>query len=59
MGNKPETITLRVSTEFKALLVERAKFHHRTMTSYVEWLVLQDAAPTVRGPRTEPKNRRG
>ena len=59
MGNKPETITLRVSTEFKALLVERAKFHHRTMTSYVEWLVLQDAAPAVHGPRTEPKNRRG
>jgi len=59
MGNKPETITLRVSTEFKALLVDRAKFHHRTMTSYVEWLVLQDAAPAVRGPRTEPKNRRG
>jgi len=59
MGNKPKTIMLRVSTEFKALLVERAKFHHRTMTSYVEWLVLQDADPAARGPRTEPKNRRG
>ena len=59
MGNKPETITLRVSTEFKALLVERAKFHHRALTSYIEWLVLQDAAHAVQSQRTDPKNRRG
>lgn len=53
MGNKPETITFRVSSEFKALLVRRAKEEHRSITAYIEWLVLQDAA------KPEPKNRRG
>lgn len=55
MGNKPETITFRVSAEFKALLVERAKAQHRSITSYLEWLVLQESAAAKR----EPKNRRG
>jgi uncharacterized protein (DUF1778 family) len=55
MGNKPETITFRVSAEFKALLVERAKAQHRSITSYLEWLVLQESAAA----KTEPKNRRG
>ena len=51
--NKPESITIRVSTEFKALLLKQAKAQNRSITSYLEWLVMQDAA------RTEPKNRRG
>jgi len=51
--NKPESITIRVSTEFKAILRQQASQQNRSMTSYLEWLVLQDAA------KTEPKNRRG
>lgn len=51
--NKPESITIRVSTEFKTLILKQAKAQNRSITSYLEWLVMQDAA------RTEPKNRRG
>jgi len=50
---KPEHITFRVSPEFKTLLRRLADQQNRSMTSYIEWLVLQDAA------KTEPKNRRG
>lgn len=53
MSNKPETITIRVSTEFKTLAMLRAKAQNRSLTSYLEWLVMQDAA------KPEPKNRRG
>ena len=51
--NKPESITIRVSAEFKALILKQAKAQNRSITSYLEWLVMQDAA------KTEPKNRRG
>lgn len=47
------TVNFKVTPEFKALLVKQAAVQHRTMTAYLEWLVLQDAA------KTEPKNRRG
>ena len=50
---KPEHITFRVSAEFKELLRLQARQQNRSITSYLEWLVMQDAA------RTEPKNRRG
>lgn len=53
MSNKPETITIRVSTEFKTLAMLRAKDQNRSLTSYLEWLVMRDAA------KREPKNRRG
>ncbi len=59
MGNKPETITIRVSTEFKNLAFARAKAQNRSVTSYLEWLVMQEAQATGQGARTEPKNRRG
>jgi uncharacterized protein (DUF1778 family) len=50
---KKVTMNLMVSPEFKALLRRLADQQNRSMTSYIEWLVLQDAA------KTEPKNRRG
>jgi len=59
MDNKPETITIRVSTEFKNLAFTRAKAQNRSLTSYLEWLVMQEAKTTGQGARTEPKNRRG
>ena len=59
MDNKPETITIRVSTEFKNLAFTRAKAQHRSLTSYLEWLVLQEAKATGTTAPTEPKNRRG
>ena len=52
---KPEHITFRVSAEFKELLRKQAEAQNRSMTAYLEWLVMQDAAAA----RTEPKNRRG
>jgi len=42
-----------VSTEFKALILKQAQAQNRSITSYLEWRVMQDAA------RTDPKNRRG
>ncbi|MBK8534140.1 MAG: hypothetical protein IPL59_02905 [Candidatus Competibacteraceae bacterium] len=55
MESKPvkTTINMVVTPEFKELLRKRADQQNRSMTSYIEWLVLQDAA------KTEPKNRRG
>jgi len=50
---KPEVVTIRLTTEIKALLVKQAKEQNRSVTSYLEWLVIQDAA------KKEPKNRRG
>lgn len=56
---KTTTVNLKVTPEFKALLIERAKMHHRSMTSYIEWLVLQEAPATGQAARTEPKKQRG
>ena len=55
MKSKPDqtTVTIVVTHEFKALLRQQASQQNRSMTSYLEWLVFQDAA------KTEPKNRRG
>jgi hypothetical protein len=47
--NKQHTITIQVSEKFKVLLVKRAEANHQSITSYIEWLVLQDAA------KAEPK----
>lgn len=55
MKQSPKTVTLNlmVSPEFKELLRKQAEAQNRSMTAYLEWLVLQDAAQTA------PKNRRG
>lgn len=53
--NKPDSITIRVTPEFKALVVRQAQAQNRSVTSYLEWLVMQDAAAA----RTAPKDRRG
>lgn len=37
------TINMTVSLEFKDILRKLAKDQNRSMTSYIEWLVLQDA----------------
>ena len=50
---KTATLNLMVSPEFKELVRKMAEQQNRSMTQYLEWLVLQDAA------KTEPKNRRG
>ena len=50
---KTVNVNLKVTPEFKALLVKQSMAQNRSITSYLEWLVMQDAA------RTEPKNRRG
>jgi predicted HicB family RNase H-like nuclease len=52
---KVTTVNLKVTPEFKALLVKRAADQDRSLTAYIEWLVMQDAAAA----RTKPKNRRG
>lgn len=44
--NKLESITLRVSAEFKQQVITQARAQNRSMTTYLEWLVLQDAART-------------
>jgi uncharacterized protein (DUF1778 family) len=56
---KTTTINLKVTPEFKALLIQQAAAQHRSMTTYIEWLVMQDAPTTGTHARTEPKNRRG
>ena len=50
---KTVNVNLKVTPEFKALLVKQSMAQNRSITSYLEWLVMQDAA------RTDPKNRRG
>ena len=57
MKQSPKTVTLNlmVSPEFKELLRQQAEAQNRSMTAYLEWLVMQDAAAA----RTAPKNRRG
>lgn len=53
--NKQESITIRVSAEFKEQVNKQAQAQNRSITSYLEWLVMQDAAAA----RAAPKNRRG
>lgn len=50
---KTVNVNLKVTPEFKELLVKQSMAQNRSITSYLEWLVMQDVA------RTEPKNRRG
>lgn len=40
---KPESITIRVTAKFKSLVFKRAREENRSATSYIEWLVMQDA----------------
>lgn len=56
---KTESINLSVTPEFKALLKARAETNHRSITGYLEWLVLQESAATGEDARTPPKKRRG
>lgn len=44
--NKLESITLRVSAEFKKQVIAQARAQNRSMTTYLEWLVMQDSATT-------------
>ena len=44
--NKLESISLRVSAEFKQQVITQARAQNRSMTTYLEWLVMQDAATT-------------
>lgn len=39
---KVSTLSLRVTPEFKTLLVQRAQAHHRSLTGYLEWLVFEE-----------------
>ncbi len=43
---KTVNVNLKVTPEFKALLEKQATAQHRSMTAYLEWLVMQDAART-------------
>ncbi len=52
---KTTTINLKVTPEFKALLIQQAAAQHRSITGYLEWLVLQEEEAA----RTPPKKRRG
>ena len=56
---KTTTVNLKVTPEFKTLLMQRAASQHRSMTAYIEWLVMQEAQATGQSARTEPKKRRG
>ena len=48
---KTDSLTIRISPEMKALIVKLAAAQNRSVTSYLEWLVLQDIAPAVRRER--------
>lgn len=41
---KKVTMNLMVSPELKALIRQQANAQNRSMTSYLEWLVLKDVA---------------
>lgn len=47
------TITMVVSQQLKDTVRQLADAQNRSMTSYIEWLIMQDAE------KNEPKNRRG
>ena len=50
---KTVNVNLKVTPEFKALLVKQSMAQNRSITSCLEWRLMQDAA------RTKPENRRG
>jgi predicted HicB family RNase H-like nuclease len=39
---KIATVNLRLKPEIKAAAVKKAAEQHRTLTAYLEWLILQD-----------------
>ena len=47
------TITMVVSQQLKDTVRQLADAQNRSMTSYIEWIIMQDAE------KNEPKNRRG
>jgi len=44
---KTDSITVRISPEFKALIKRRAEEERRSVTGYLEWLVVKDAGVSV------------
>lgn len=52
---KTVNVNLKVTPEFKALLVKQSMAQNRSITGYLEWLVLQEEEAA----RTPPKKRRG
>lgn len=50
---KSAAVTIRLTPELKTLLVKRAQEQHRSITQYLEWLVMQDAA--AEGDKTQKK----
>lgn len=44
---KTQSITIRISPEFKALIRKRAKEEMRSVTGYLEWLVARDTEVSV------------
>lgn len=54
-ANKPKTtVTMEVTVEFKELLRKMAESQNRSMTSYVEWLVIQDSKKSTEQPNFYP-----
>jgi uncharacterized protein (DUF1778 family) len=43
VAHRKSVISMIVPAEIKAVLQRMAEHHHRSMTSYVEWLILRDA----------------
>lgn len=52
---KTVPLNLRVTPEFKALLVRLAAGENRTITSYLEWLVKRDARRQRESRKTDAK----
>lgn len=52
-------LSLRVEAEVKDAAESRAAELHRTVTAYVEWLILEDAKRAGIAPRTKATTKRG
>jgi len=48
---KPAILHMNVKPEIKAMAVEQARRQHRSLTNYVELLILADSPPDETGER--------
>lgn len=58
MATEKVPVSLRISPEVKARAEARAAEQNRSFASYVEWLIIQDAASAPAQP-TAPAGRTG
>ena len=51
-SKKSKALTLRVSEDFKRLLAAKAAAQNRSISSYIETLVLADTTPPIKPPQS-------